>query len=697
MEIIKGEIPFVRILLPFAAGICTAYFSVPSAALLTTCNYFISSLLLSLIYYVIFYKRHYNYNYRWIAGIILSLIIFLTGYNLTAAKSQDVNARHFSRSECEMLVITISSEPKLSGDILRFEADVQQGYKNAHFFTLEGKLLVALKPDSHKNYKYGDLLLIPASFTEIEAPYNPAEFNYKEYLADHGIHYQTFLNNGAAQLLHHNKGNPIVASAFRLREKLVIKFNKYIAGKDNAAVASTLILGYRADLSREILNAYSKTGTMHVLSVSGMHVSIVFIVMLFMLKFMDRSKKLQLIRAILIIILIWFYAILTGFSPAACRAALMLSFVILGKTIQRDQNTYNLLATSAVLLLIYDPFFLFDVGFQLSYIAVIGLVYIYPKIYQLFYIRNWLGDQIWSYISLSTAAQLATFPLSIYYFHQFPVYFLLSNLFIVLPVTFIMYAGLLFLFIPWNFLLIPIGWLLDKSIAFTNLGLFYIEDLPYANITGIWINAWTYLLIYIFLLAIIFLFLYRDKRLVYTALSAFFILTIILASGVISFYKSQIIFYSLRKNTGIGFFEDRKAIIITDLKADEKTFIYSIKPSIESNGIQSQNLLKPGTIFSENNFFYNGNFVQFRNWKLLIWDKIFDKKSFTKLITVDVILLHGNPRITIKALTKTVKFKTMLIDGSNPEYRIKNWQKEANEAGIKCYVLKTNPAYILNL
>ncbi|HCN83979.1 MAG TPA: competence protein, partial [Sphingobacteriaceae bacterium] len=331
-------------------------------------------------------------------------------------------------------------------------------------------------------------------------PYTPSEFNYKAYLADHGIYHQTFINGDQVRLLDHKKGNAFIDFSFRLREKLVLKFNKYIPGNDAASVASTLILGYRADLSKEILDAYSKTGTMHVLSVSGMHVSIVFIVMAFMLKFMDRSKRLKLIRAALIIILIWFYAIITGYSAAACRAALMLSFVIIGKASQRKQNTYNLLAISAVLLLIYNPFFLFDVGFQLSYLAVIGLVYLYPKLYHLFYVRNWLGDQIWSYLSLSTAAQLATFPLSMYYFHQFPIYFLLSNLFIVLPVTIIMYAGLIFLFIPWDVLLIPLGWLLNKSINFTNLGLLYIEDLPFANISGIWINTWTYLLIYVLML-----------------------------------------------------------------------------------------------------------------------------------------------------------------------------------------------------
>lgn len=698
MEINKGEIPFVRILIPFAGGVSMASFLAPSPFLFMVSNVVIATMFLCLTSYVIFYKQHYNYHYRWIAGIILGTLIFFSGYSLTANKSLHLNPAHFSTSNCEMLIVTVSSEPKLSGDILRFESDVIQGYKKKKFIALNGKLLVALKTNSQSNYKYGDLLMIPSSFTEIEPPYNPSEFDYKAYLADHGISYQTFVNKGLTRLIDHETGNPVIAYAFNLREKLVLKFNKYISDKDNSAVASTLILGYRADLSRELLNAYSKTGTMHVLSVSGMHVSIVFMVMLFMLKFMDRNKQLQLIRAALIITLIWFYAIITGFSAAACRAALMLSFVILGKAIKRNQNTYNLLATSAVLLLIYNPLFLFDVGFQLSYIAVIGLVYIYPKLYHLLYVRNWFGDQIWSYLTLSTAAQLATFPLSMYYFHQFPVYFLLSNIFIVLPVTLIMYTGLLFLFIPWNNLLIVLGWLLDKCIGFTNQGLFDIEDLPFANITGIWINSWTYLLIYLLLFFIAFAFLYRNKRFVHAALSVVFVLALIRASGIITFYKQKmVIFYTLRKNTGIGFLEDRNAIIITDLKSDDKTFTYSLQPSLESMGVQRKILLAPGTSFSEGNFFSSENFVQFRDWKLLIWNKNFDKKFFSKPMSVEAVLLQGNPRVTIENLAKNIHFKTILFDASNANYRIEQWKEQAIKLGVNYYILKKNPAYVVKL
>lgn len=203
------------------------------------------------------------------------------------------------------------------------------------------------------------------------------------------------------------------------------------------------------------MEAYSKTGTMHVLSVSGMHVGIVFLVLSFLFKPLDKFHALSYFRIFLIVPAIWFYAMISGFSSPVCRAALMISLVVIGKVLHRNLNSYHIIAISAFFLLLYNPFFLFDVGFQLSYLAVFGLVYFHPKLYQLFHFHNKIFDYLWSYCALSIAAQLATFPLGLYYFHQFPLYFLLSNLLILLPVTLIMYLGILLLFIPFKEILIP--------------------------------------------------------------------------------------------------------------------------------------------------------------------------------------------------------------------------------------------------
>ncbi|MGB4776415.1 MAG: ComEC/Rec2 family competence protein, partial [Daejeonella sp.] len=502
--ILKSEIPFVRLLIPLIIGISVAWL-LPSEFIFNQTLIFLFFLLGIFTFLIFAYKKFNSYKIRWLIGLTAHIFLFILAYHIAIRKSQRFDPTYFTNNTSDALLVKITNEPKITSDILRFETQVTYSLDIVTVQNVKGKLLIALKTDSLKpiNLSYGDLLLIPARFNEIEQPYNPAEFNFKKYLETQQIYQQAFINASQIKLLKHNTANPIIAYALNLRKQLVAKFYRYLPDKESAALASTLILGYRADLSKEVISAYSKTGTMHVLSVSGMHVGIVFLVLSFLLKPLNKTHKLRIFSALLMITVIWFYSLITGFSPSVCRAAMMLTFVVLGKALNKNLNTYNLLAISAFFLLLYNPFYLLDVGFQLSYLAVIGLVYLHSKIYHSIYIKNKILDWAWSYCALSVAAQLATFPISIYYFHQFPVYFLISNLFIVLPVAVLMYAGIAFLFIPWDAVLKPLGVMLNWLISFTNNILFYIENLPFSSWGGIWINSFQYLFMYLIIGSVI--------------------------------------------------------------------------------------------------------------------------------------------------------------------------------------------------
>ncbi|RYY06494.1 MAG: ComEC/Rec2 family competence protein, partial [Sphingobacteriaceae bacterium] len=242
---------------------------------------------------------------------------------------------------------------------------------------------------------------------------------------------------------------------------------------------------------------YSKTGTMHVLSVSGMHVALVYIVIDLLLRFLNRKRSGILLKAVISILLIWIYALITGFSPAVCRAAVMITFVICGKTYNRHISMLNILLVSAFMLLLYNPFFITDVGFQLSYLAVFGLIILQPIIENWFDFKHQYVRKLWSLLSISLAAQLITFPISVFYFHQFPVYFLISNLFIVLPSALIMYVGIAFLlFSNIDILAQPLGFLLEKTIVLMNNGLAWIEHIPFGNWNKLWLTVPEYLLLY---------------------------------------------------------------------------------------------------------------------------------------------------------------------------------------------------------
>ncbi|MBC8052445.1 MAG: ComEC family competence protein [Sphingobacteriaceae bacterium] len=692
----KGELIFLRLLLPLILGI-TLGFSLPAQIFIYQLVVWLTVFcMLTLWLTVICYKRFKIYLTRWKPGVVLHLLVFFSGVALTLTNNPELSEKHFSSFDDEELIVAIRSEPKLSNNILRFETEVQQGFSGNSFSKREGSLMIALKLNNTQSYHFGDELLIRGDFNVIDPPLNPYEFDYKTFLANHGISRQAFINESQLKLIGKHKANFLVDKALELRKSYVLKYQEYIHDKQSASVASTLILGYKAELSREVLSAYSKTGTMHVLSVSGMHVGIVFYILNAMLWFMNRNKKLRILRAVIIISLIWFYSLITGFSPSVCRAALMLSMYVLGKAVYRSSNSYNLVATSAVFLLLYNPYFLLDVGFQLSYLAVLGLIYFYPKIYHLFYIRNWIGDKIWSYVALSCAAQLATFPLAMYYFHQFPVYFLLSNLFIVLPVIVIMYLGIAFLFIPWDWALKSLGLLLEKGIMLMDEGLFFIEKLPFANIIKYDSLAF-YLSVYASIALLAIAFQHRNKRMLYASLLVGLILiSYQSATHIISQKKHFVTFYGLRKNTAFSIFSGKEAYVFSDLDSADKSLAFFVQPCVEAYASRSRYLNLDNSL--ENNLvFFKENFLRFRDWRMMIWNKSLDNYSFQKQFEVDVVLLSGRPQIKLTELVKNVKFKLLMIDATNADYMIKNWVDEASALSLNYYVLKKNPAYSIPL
>ena len=242
---------------------------------------------------------------------------------------------------------------------------------------------------------------------------------------------------------------------------------------------------------------YSSSGAMHVLAVSGLHVGIIYLLLNSLFLFFEKFKYGKYLKAVFLILSLWAYALLTGLSPSVLRAATMFSFIIIGSALKRQTNIYNTLAASAFVLLLYNPYILLQVGFQLSYAAVLGIVYLQPKLYKLIYTKHWLLDKIWAITTVSIAAQLATFPLDIYYFHQFPNYFLLSNLFVIPLATFIIGGGVL-LFVTSVIPFFPgsLAWVVNKILMLLNFSVQWVENLPYSLSLGISITVLETIIVY---------------------------------------------------------------------------------------------------------------------------------------------------------------------------------------------------------
>src|SRR5690606_36937339 len=342
-------------------------------------------------------------------------------------------------------------------------------------------------------------------------------------MATKSIWHQTTLHEADVSVVGEGGGSKLRKRALIFRQNMVMKMKQGLQNNDALAVASALILGYRSDLDPDLLNIFSITGTIHVLSVSGLHVGIVFVVFSTLLVWM-KGKRSKMIRGLVLILLIWLYALVTGLAPSVLRASIMISFGIIAFSFARKGNIYNTIAASAFLLLLYNPNYISEIGFKLSYLAVLGIVFFYPKLTSLFKIKNRLVSMVWSVAAVSISAQIATFPLVLYYFHFFPVYFLPANLLVILPVSFIVYIGLLVLVVPYGMLHDGLSWLLEYLILKMNFVLGVFQTLPYATLDGIYIETWEYIVMYVLLFGIIWCGFYKKKEGVYLVLTCLIIL-----------------------------------------------------------------------------------------------------------------------------------------------------------------------------
>jgi competence protein ComEC len=691
----KGEIPVAILLLPFIAGIALGinYLSGADTGWLSITLGVLGAVFILLN---LNYTRLNLFKIRWLAGCMIHLILFLAGSSLVVRYNELNSSKHFSKVPAQYILVKINSEPFLKNGYIRFTAAVLQSVYKGKSTEVDGTVMLAVKDIAAKNLYYGDELLIPAKYSLVDPPFVPAQFNYKKYLAGQNIFYQQFLYSKQFVMMRSGSGNPVIAASLRLRQRLVSRLKQNMRDTDAIAVASTLILGYKADLSNEVLQAYSKTGTVHVLSVSGAHVAIVYILLTLMLGFLDKFPHGRVTKAIIIILLIWFYAMLSGFSPAVCRAAVMISMVITGKTFNRHINTLNILAISAFGLLLYDPFFITDAGFQLSYLAVAGLIVFQPLVYKWFTIKNKFADKLWALCSVSIAAQVITFPLSAFYFHQFPVYFLVSNLFIIVPSAIIMYTGIAYLLLPQiPFLSASLAFLLEKTILLMNKGLAFIESAPWASIGKIWITVPEYILLYVIIISL-FYFFYDKKALMLkiAGLALLFFCVSISIKRIHAMQSDAIAFLNVGKHKGIIFKHAGTALVLSDLQPSDQIYRYAIQPYLDSCKIGNSQIVGLNKDFKSRWITKKGNYIQcFNQRMLLVQNPLLDIPRAQKL-DLNYIYITVNQKDIIKTLNKSLNYHTLILDAGVSRSTIVNFQRLADSARINYKILKRNNSFV---
>ena len=685
-----NKIPLFRLLIPLLAGIiCAIHYSFNKLTILEIFIFlFISISLVS--YFKIYFT---TYSRRWVFGTIINLLILVLGILITEQNKPSNLLLHFNQFNTEASIVVLKEDVIAKAKSFKCEVEVIAGKSDNDWQNTEGKAILYFAKDSLTELlKYGDKIIINGKWNAIENPSNPAQFNYKSYLYNSGITAQQYVKNDAWKLISNQKDFSIMKFAFIYQKKLLRILESNFQDEE-LAVISALLLGYKDLLDRETIMTYASSGAMHVLAVSGLHVGIIYLVLNSLFFFFGNIKYGNYIKAILLILSLWAYALLTGLSPSVLRAATMFSFIIIGSALKRETNIYNTLAASAFVLLLYNPYILLQVGFQLSYAAVLGIVYLQPKMYNLFRPSNWLMDKVWAITTVSIAAQLATFPLGMYYFHQFPNYFLLSNLFVIPLATFIINGGILLFVVS----AIPvfssyISWLINKLLLFLNLSVKWVESLPYSLSLGISITKVETLII--FAVIVLFIIAVRDKR-ARTIQVAFCVAILFMGMQVDEQYSTKqqqyFIVYDVPKESAIDFVDGNQNYFIASqsLNNDKSKMRFHIQHFRWENRVMKSTLVSAD--FTANNYFKKENYIQFFDEKILLWDRDFLKPINPLLL--DYIIVSGKGKLELE----NIECKLLIIDSSVPKYNWEKIKKECLKWDIPFYNVNTQGAFSISI
>lgn len=586
------QIPFVRIIIPITIGIgINLFYPIPINTLTIL---FTISCAIFLISWKIFKNKIENK----IFGFFFNVLFLFIGIALHTSHNHLNYQTHFTKSNAEYLVLEISEPGQMRKNSIKCKANVLQAITSMKPIPVDGNLMIYFEKDSSllAQLKYGTRLIIKNTCQEIKAPQNPNEFNYKRYLAFNQIYRQTYISKDNFIVIDHSGGNILWKIAYQSQAFFNVSLLKYVQSVNEIAISKALLYGFDDEIDPELVRAYSNTGTLHVLAVSGMHVGLIFWLINLVLKYFDKRQYQRVLKAIISLIIIWAYSLLCGLSPSILRASVMFSFVALGNMIKNKPNINNTLAASAFVLLIFDSNMLSNVGFQLSFLAVFGIVSIQKYFKQWFTFNSKIGNEVWNIISVSIAAQLATFPLGLLYFHQFPVYFIASNLLIIPLTTLIIFvviamifmAGLTQLFSIFTYVAMALGWMVKWLIFITNLIVLWLEKLPLSFISGIQINEIETFLIFIAVAYTCSYFITRKQYLAKLGLVFFILLFMVNAYEE---YKIQhqkfITIYNINKTFAMQIFEGNKSILIADTSLLNNTdkLHYHIQQHIWAFGI----------------------------------------------------------------------------------------------------------------
>ncbi len=649
---LRGQVPFLRLLIPLVVGILFGRFITSAVSLLI-----IGILGVTLILFSFFKSSKSFYSLRWMFGVGLMLFVFSFSTQYF---------RHFK----EFSSYTFAQEKsKYIGEIMEIPQKKKRSIacEVELIYPVNKKTLLYFESDERsKSLMPGDQVIISAFIKPFKNLGNPNEFDYKGFMARKGFSGTAYINSSG--WVNTGKRNRTIKNeALLLRAKLLDRYKSFELSNDEFAFLSAVTLGYKDDLSNELKNAFSASGTSHVLAVSGLHVGIIYFIIISLFSFLGNRGRSFLLKQILVLLTLWAYVFITGMPVSVVRAAIMLTLFSIGSLFHRKGYHYNTLSVAAFFVLLIDPYYLFDVGFQLSFAAVFAILFFQPKIAKLYTPKHKIATYIWNLMTVSLAAQLGVFPLVLYYFGTFPTYFFVANLMVLPLIGVIIYAAVALTFFSLfatlnisfiNLVYTLIQFTLQFTIKCVLKIIYFFESFPLALINESHISFLQVCLLFIGLFSLMF-YILRSR-----------------ANMLILFLLS--ILLMLATNTYSHILKPNSHLVVYN-SFDQRDMGYLIKGrKVALEGWSNRIVEHPSASV------------------VLLTENIYKSKMSDSILSVDYLILSSDNSFSMKELELFFMPKTVIVDASISKFTAQELKKDCEKLEVSFHDISESGAYSIN-
>jgi competence protein ComEC len=615
-------------------------------------------------------------------GLLVYVCMIGIGINAYTIQNEKLRPQHYTNlyESTSPTTLTFKVEKRLKPD----------NYNNKYIVsvvsiankTALGKLLINVKRDATDTIIPVDAVLFTsAQLQTVQKPLNPHQFDYSKYLELRQVYHQLYLEPNELLLLSESK-----TSIYGFADQLRTTINKRLVAAgfkdDTLSIINALLLGQRQTIDKSIYNNYVNSGTIHILAVSGLHVGILLLILNFIFRPLLYLKYGSVLRPLIIIILLCCFAVIAGLSPSVTRAVAMFSVISFAMHLKRSTSIYNTLVISAFFILLVKPTFLFEVGFQMSYLAVLGIVSVQPILYKLWQPKYWIVDKPWQIFTVTLAAQFGVVPISLFYFHQFPGLFFISNV-VVIP-----FLGLI---LGFGLLVIALALLNMLHNTIVTVYSFIIDSL---NAFIAWVAKFED-------------FLFRDIpfTLLQVVLSYFVIVTLVQTYKTTTFKWVTLCLIGLIGFQGVLFYNDFKnkndeLIIfnksrhtIIGLRHNDQLMVHHNLDSLKQ---QTDNVIrnyKVGELIDVVSKDSLQSIYQFKNKTMLIIDSLAVYKGIT--FETAYVLLRNSPRVNLNRIIDSLKPEQIIADASNYKSYLRRWEVTCTERSMPFYRTNEKGAFII--